>query len=77
MEFYASMCNKRNNTWKRFVEKSCKFDSLANKIMEEKITYDVRAIICFLFNKVWFKFIYFNLILNKNKSFMWIKSLKE
>ncbi|EAR92909.2 zinc finger, C2H2 type family protein (macronuclear) [Tetrahymena thermophila SB210] len=53
MEFYSSMCNKRNNTWKKFVDKSCKFESLVDTIIEEKITYDIRAIICQLLNKLY------------------------
>lgn len=53
MEFFANMCNKRNNTWKKFVDKSCKFESLAKTIVEEKITFNIRAIICQLLNKLY------------------------
>lgn len=53
MEFFVSMCNKRNNTWKTFVDKSCKFESLVETVMQDKITYDIRAIICSLLNKLY------------------------
>ena len=46
------MCNKRNNTWKNFVENGCKFESLADTITESKLTYEIRSIICSLLNKV-------------------------
>jgi hypothetical protein len=53
MEFYISMCNTRNNTWKRFVEQFLPYDVLITNLKDEVIGYDMRAIICKLLNKVY------------------------
>ena len=53
MGFYISMCNTRNNTWKRFVEAFLPYDVLINNLINDVIGFDMRAIICKLLNKVY------------------------
>ncbi|EGR27925.1 MIR domain protein [Ichthyophthirius multifiliis] len=52
IQFYASMCNNRNNTWKKFVENSCNFYALVETITDQKFNYEIRSIICQLLNKL-------------------------
>lgn len=53
MEFFISMCNTRNNTWRKFVESFLPYGVLIANLGEDVIGYDMRAIICKLLNKVY------------------------
>jgi hypothetical protein len=47
------MTTSRNYTWKRFVENSFNVEALIETILDEKFSFEVRAIICALFNKLY------------------------
>ena len=51
--FYTSMCNSRNFTWKKFVENACNFDSLVTSSLDPKYSFEIRSIICNLLNKLY------------------------
>ena len=53
IEFYSAMCNSRNNTWKRSVEMFLPGDVLIHNLIDNKIGYEMRAIMCKLLNKLY------------------------
>ncbi|EGR30411.1 MIR domain protein [Ichthyophthirius multifiliis] len=53
IEFLATMCNSRNYTWKNFIEQNYTFNALAETITEEQYSYDFRAQIYQLLNKLY------------------------
>jgi hypothetical protein len=53
IEFYSSMCNSRNNTWKNSIEAFLPGEVLIYNLVDSVIGYDMRAIICRLLNKLY------------------------
>ena len=47
------MCNSRQYTWKKFVEDSCNVEALAETILDTKYSFDIRALIANLLNKLY------------------------
>ena len=50
---YATMCNTRNYTWKKFAENFFNVESLVENLLNDSFTYDLRAIICNMLNKLY------------------------
>ena len=53
IDFYSSMVNSRNNTWKSSLESFLPGEVLIYNLVDNVIGYDMRAIICRLLNKMY------------------------
>lgn len=53
IDFYSSMVNSRNNTWKSSLESFLPGEVLIFNLVDNVIGYDMRAIICRLLNKMY------------------------